>query len=149
MDKRSQIESAIKTMVAAINSHDLEACVSVYSQDALLQDPRFPEPVRGIQYVKEGFKYFLDAFPDIRVEIDDLIIDEPRVAVEWTFDATHTGDYLGVHGLGGHFKILSAAHFRVEDGKVTRDFSLFDASALRMLEELAGSAQKPTSGDDR
>ena len=49
-------------MIAVMNEHDLDACVACYSEDARLQDPRFPQPVRGNQYVREGFKYWFDAF---------------------------------------------------------------------------------------
>jgi steroid delta-isomerase-like uncharacterized protein len=131
----------IREMVASMNRHDLDACVAYYSDDAELQDPRFPDPVRGLDVVREGWRYWLHAFPDVEVRIVDLIVQDEKVAVEWTFAATHRGEYLGVPGSGQRFKVLSAAHFEVHDGKVTRDFSLFDASALRLLEKLAADGE--------
>jgi steroid delta-isomerase-like uncharacterized protein len=139
LSDRDEVNAVIDRMLGFMNEHDLEACVSCYSADARLQDPRFPQPVQGNQYVREGFKYWFDAFPDVYVTITDRIIDGQKVALEWTFEATHLGEYLDVQPSGRRFKVLTAAHFEVENGKVTRDFSLFDASALRMLEELASS----------
>jgi steroid delta-isomerase-like uncharacterized protein len=128
----------ITAMVERMNAHDLDGCVECYSEDAELQDPRFPEPVHGLEYVREGFRYWFNAFPDVAIEVVKLIVDGSDVAVEWTFEATHLGEYLDVPPSGRRFKVLTAAHFRVENGKVTRDFSLFDASGLRLLEELGG-----------
>jgi steroid delta-isomerase-like uncharacterized protein len=136
-DSRSEIAQVIEHMVAVMNTHDVDGCVACYSDDAELQDPRFPEPVWGSQYVHEGFSYWYNAFPDIEVTITRLIIDPPDVAVEWRFDASHRGEYMGVAPSGKRFSVGTAAHFKVEDGKVTRDFSLFDTTGIRLLEELA------------
>jgi steroid delta-isomerase-like uncharacterized protein len=141
MDGRDDINAAMDRLVGFMNEHDLDACVAAYSANAELQDPRFPQPVYGAEYVREGFKYWFDAFPDVRVVVTNRIIDPPKVALEWTFEATHLGEYLGVAPSKKRFKVLSAAHFEMKDGKVTRDFSLFDASALRMLEELAAAGE--------
>jgi steroid delta-isomerase-like uncharacterized protein len=139
MDDRDQIIATMDRLVGYMNAHDLDACVEAYGENAELQDPRFPQPVHGANYVREGFKYWFDAFPDVKVTVTNRIVVPPKVAIEWTFEATHLGEYLGVQPSKQHFSVLSAAHFDVRDGKVTRDFSLFDASALRMLEELGST----------
>jgi steroid delta-isomerase-like uncharacterized protein len=143
MTEREEVNAVMDKMVGHMNEHDLEACVACYSEDAELQDPRFPDPVHGKDYVRQGFKYWYDAFPDVKIVVLNKIIDGPKVALEWTFEATHLGEYLGVQGSGRKFLVLAAAHFEVRGGKVTRDLSLFDASALRMLETLAAEAAPP------
>lgn len=143
MTEREEVDAVMDKMVIHMNDHDLDACVGCYSQNAELQDPRFPEPVYGTDYIRRGFKYWFDAFPDVKITVLNKIIDGPKVALEWTFEATHLGEYLGVQGTGRRFKVLAAAHFEVHGGKVTRDLSLFDASALRMLEALAAEAAPP------
>jgi steroid delta-isomerase-like uncharacterized protein len=139
MDKRrGEVASVIEEMVRVMNTHDLDGCVAFYSEDAELQDPRFPDPVYGAEYVREGFAYWFAAFPDVRVTVQRMIVEGEDVAVEWTFEATHQGEYMGVPASGRAFSVTTAAHFKVAGGKVTRDFSLFDATGLRTLEELAG-----------
>jgi steroid delta-isomerase-like uncharacterized protein len=134
---RDEIAAVIDRMVECMNSHDLDGCVGFYSPEAELQDPRFPEPVRGLEFVREGFAYWFNAFPDVRIQVMRMIVEGVNVAVEWTFDATHRGEYMGIQPSGQRFSVLTAAHFRVEGGQVTRDFSLFDATGIRALEELA------------
>lgn len=138
-DQRFEVIETIERMVAIMNTHDLDGCVSCYSEDAELQDPRFPEPVYGAEYVREGFAYWYSAFPDVRITVQRMIVDPPDVAVEWTFEATHQGEYMGIEPSGEAFQTLTAAHFTVINGKVTRDFSLFDATGLRTLEKLAAA----------
>jgi steroid delta-isomerase-like uncharacterized protein len=138
IEQREEVAGVIDRMVAVMNQHDLDGCVGFYSPDAELQDPRFPDPVRGSEYVREGFSYWFSAFPDVRITVNRMIIDGRDVAVEWTFDATHQGEYMGVPPSGKAFSVTTAAHFQVEKGQVIRDFSLFDATGIRTLEELAG-----------
>lgn len=138
-DAKADITGVIDEMVAAMNRHDLDECVEFYGSDPELQDGLFPIPVHGLDRVREGFSYWFQAFPDVRVKVMRQICDPPDVAVEWTFEATHRGEYLGVPPSGKQLRVLTAAHFRVEHGKVTRDFSLFDASGLRQLQQFAAA----------
>jgi steroid delta-isomerase-like uncharacterized protein len=136
-EDKTAIANVMTEMVAVMNRHDLEACLAFYSADSELQDGLFPVPVHGLEKVREGFAYWFQAFPDVRVTVAKMICDPPDVALEWTFEGTHSGEYLGVPPTGKRLKVLTAAHFRVEQGKVTRDFSLFDASGLRQLQRFA------------
>jgi steroid delta-isomerase-like uncharacterized protein len=140
-DSRAEVASVIERMVEIMNTHDLDGCVNCYTDDAELQDPRFPDPVHGKEFVREGFAYWYNAFPDIRITISRLIVEPPEVAVEWTFEGTHLGEYMGIKPSGGSFQVMTAAHFAVAGGKVRRDFSLFDATGIRALEELAAARQ--------
>jgi predicted ester cyclase len=139
-EARQQMLSIFHTMLDAMNRHDIQACVQCYSVNAELQDPRFPVPARGREVVEEGFRYWFQAFPDVIVTVENIFLDPPQLAVEWRFKATHKGEYMGVSPSGKRVEVLAVAHFRIEGGYVTRDFSVFDATALRQLEALAGGA---------
>jgi hypothetical protein len=41
--------------------------------------------------------------------VTNRIVDPPKVAIEWTFEATHLGEYLGVQPSKQRFSVLSAA----------------------------------------
>jgi steroid delta-isomerase-like uncharacterized protein len=137
MSERDEVQAVIDHLVEVMNTRDPAACAACYSGDAIVQDPRYPEPVCGRDIVREAFGYWFQAFPDVRIEVTDYTIDGNKVAMEWTFDGTHTGEYLGVPGSGRRIKAVNISHFWVQGGMVTRDFSVFDASTLRLLEELA------------
>lgn len=145
MNERDHVNEVINRMVNAINRHDVEACVGCYGEDILLQDPLYPDPVRGIEHIRTAFRYWFEAFPDVQVQVMDRIIDGPKVALEWTYEATHVGKYMDVPASGQRFRMLTVAIFRVENGKITRDFSLFDGTALRMLEKLAKTGPSATA----
>lgn len=69
---------------------------------------------------------FMQAFPDLQFEIEDLVADGDRVASRMTARATHTGDYFGMPGTG---KTVSCSVFgiaRVADGKLVEHWGVTD-----------------------
>ena len=58
----------------------------------------FPEAnsvLVGPNKFKEIHRFFIGAFPDIHVTIQDTICEDDRVAVTWVASMTHLGDSLG------------------------------------------------------
>ena len=139
MSGHDEVRAVIDHLVDMINTWDPASCAACYSADAIVQDPRYPEPVRGREIVLDAYRYWFQAFPDVRMVATDHIVDGHKIALEWTFEGTHMGEYLGVQGSARRVKALNVSHFWVHDGLITRDLSLFDASTLRMLEDLQKS----------
>ncbi len=58
----------------------------------------FPEPnsvLIGPEEFKEIHRFFLGAFPDMRITVQDIICEDDHVAVTWIANMTHLGDALG------------------------------------------------------
>ena len=95
-DARAEAASVIERMVEVMNAHDLEGCVELYAKDAELQDPRIPGPGAREGLRARGIRYWYNAFPDVRITVNRMIVEAPDVAVEWTFEGTHLGEYMGI-----------------------------------------------------
>src|SRR4051812_46507305 len=54
------------------------------------------QEVRGIDGVKQLASAFPIAFPDLQITHHESIVTGNRVAIRWTADATHQGDYFGM-----------------------------------------------------
>jgi steroid delta-isomerase-like uncharacterized protein len=81
---------------------------------------------------------FLGAFHLTSIAVDDVIADEDRMAVRWSWSVIHQGEYLGVPATGKAFDTWNIMLLEVRDGRISRDTSVWDAGELRRLEELAG-----------
>src|SRR5689334_10889277 len=55
-----------------------------------------PTSLEGPAAFKPFHAAFVDAFPDIRIQIDELVEEGDKVAVRFTCTSTHTGHGLGV-----------------------------------------------------
>src|SRR5262249_36960708 len=51
---------------------------------------------KGVAAFAAPIANLLRAFPDIHYTIEDLVAEDDRVAVKWTWSGTHTGDFSGI-----------------------------------------------------
>ena len=96
--------------------------------------PGFPQ---GREGVKLFFSTFRDAFPDVTVEIDELVADGDRVAVATTFTGTHTGALMGIEPTGRRVSVTGIDIARVAGGRIVEHRGLTDIAGL--MRQLGGA----------
>lgn len=105
-----------------------------YTDDFAMHISSLPEPIN-----KSTFSQFAagwqKAFPDGRMEIDDLIADGSKVWCYWTSTGTHSDVYLGIPSTGRQVNYKGVDIWRfTEDGKVAETWAVPDVlSLLRQL----------------
>ena len=91
-----------------------------------------PLPTQGAGI--EGFKQLVtmvsSAFPDLHIEVDDVIGKGEKVAVRWTAQGTNTGPLLGMPPSGEHITIEGIDFFRLEHGRVIEHWGWLDVIGL-------------------
>ena len=115
-------------------SRDLDRLGEFFAEDFTSHNmpPGFPP---GREGVKRFFATFRDAFPDITVEVDELVADGDRVAVATTTTGVHSGELLGAKPTGRRVSITGIDLVRV-DGKIVEHRGLTDTvGLLRQLHE--------------
>ena len=96
-------------------------------------DPEFinhsapPDVPKGPEGVLYYFNYFLrPAFPDIKVEIVDLVAEGDKVVTHKAFHATHNGDFLDMAATHKEVLIDVIDIVRIKDNKIIEQWSLMD-----------------------
>jgi predicted ester cyclase len=95
--------------------------------------PGFPPGVDG---VKRFFATFRDAFPDVSVQIDEIVADGDRAAVATTFTGTHEGELMGVAPTGRRVSVTGIDIVRVKDSRIVEHRGLTDIVGL--MRQLTG-----------
>ena len=83
---------------------------------------------------------FRGAFPDVRVQMDELIAEGDKVAYRFTATGTHRGDSLGFAATGRAARFIGMGTIRIADGRIVEGWNILDQ--LGMLTQL-GVAQAP------
>ena len=87
---------------------------------------------------REGFKLFngafRSAFPDLRLNQDDVIADEDKVVTRFTAQGTHQGELQGIPPTGKQITLTGIEIMRVSGGKIVEGWVEFDQ--LGMLQQL-------------
>jgi steroid delta-isomerase-like uncharacterized protein len=76
-------------------------------------------PMRGVaEFKARQHTPFLAAFPDLHVQLDDILAVGAQVVVRWSAVGTHTGDGLGFPPTGKSVNMHGMTWLRLEDGKL-------------------------------
>lgn len=98
------------------NGDNLEVLDEIFAEGFIDHTPL--GEMHGRDTAKEQFKQIFAAFPDREVTVEDLIAEGDTVAIRVTWQATHTGEYLGIEPTGQTVEFSVSEFHRLEDGKV-------------------------------
>ena len=133
-------ETVRRMIEEGFNEDDLELADELVAEDCVLHEAGQEEPIRGPEGVKEFLRTYRSAFPDARIEIEELIAEGDTVVVRWTASGTHEGDLMGIQPTGNEVEIMGMEMYHVRDGKLAEGWEIFDG--LTMMAQL-GAVELP------
>jgi steroid delta-isomerase-like uncharacterized protein len=95
---------------------------------------------RGVDAGKQLAQALKAAFPDVQISDHEAIVSGKSVAIRWTSDGTHQGEYFGVPPTGKPIYVAGIDLFHLRDGKIAEMWIEFDNLALM---EQMGVAPQP------
>lgn len=98
----------------------------------------------GLEGHKQVLSMLLSAFPDLHVQVEDLLAEGDKVASRFTMRATHKGNFMGIPPTGKQVTITGIEIVRAEGGKFVERWANIDA--LGMLQQLGAIPAPGQSG---
>ncbi|HVL80099.1 MAG TPA: nuclear transport factor 2 family protein [Actinomycetota bacterium] len=123
----------VEAIINAIRRGDADHYVARFAEDAVLEHPLEPEPVRGREAIRENEDALFESFSDIEVEVRSMTSGGPRVVAEVVLRATSTSSADPRGAPAGRSRIEIPAVWIFEfgpDGLVTAERDYFDTAAL-------------------
>ena len=106
----------LKSIADAFNRHDLDGIMAFFTEDAVFETPRGPEPwgrrFAGAEMVREGFAARFTGIPDVHYGDDSHWVSGDRGVSEWTLTGTTTD--------GEQLRVRGCDLWTFRDGKVAR-----------------------------
>ena len=93
----------------------------------------FPEPdsvLVGPESFKAVHRTFCGAFPNIHVNVEDVVAEGDHVAVRWRATATHRGDHFGFPATGKNVSMNGSTFAIVKGNQVVEGWNQMDMQAL-------------------
>jgi steroid delta-isomerase-like uncharacterized protein len=130
-------KAAFARLHDAMNAGDVtlmaKAIDEVVAPDAVVRTP-LPIDVTGAAALEHIWSTLLRAFPDLHVEVEDLIAEGDKVVCRNTVTGTHRGEYLGRAATGKAVTYREIFVFRFADGRIVETWGVVDVlSQLRQL----------------
>lgn len=118
----------VRRSFEAISRNDLDGLQELLADDVVLHDQH--NEVRGSANVAEYFRQYVDAFPDMRVSVDEYIVDGDTVVARWTGRGTHSGSFLGIEPTGREVVVQGIEIDRIRDGRIAETWQSWDAIGM-------------------
>jgi steroid delta-isomerase-like uncharacterized protein len=96
---QQEIRNRSRTAIEAWNRHDPDGLVEDISEDSVMIDTALGE-VRGKDALRDSARLYMEAFPDLHLEVDLEIVEGDVVCQEWTATGTHDGPLMGIEPTG-------------------------------------------------
>jgi steroid delta-isomerase-like uncharacterized protein len=127
--------------IEAYNERDLEAEAEVLAPDYVAHVPAAPGPLEGLEAWRQFSGSFAQAFPDIRLTVEEIFSEGDLVAARVAFHGTHRGEeFQGIPPTGREVAFTSIEVNRVRDGKVEEHW--VDLDLLGLMQQL-GTIPEP------
>ncbi|MQA09000.1 MAG: ester cyclase [Pseudonocardiaceae bacterium] len=130
-------KAALRRLNEALNSGDPHLISTtiddVFQPDVLIRTP-LQVDASGTDLMKQLWAVLLRGFPDLHVEVEDVIAEGDKVVSRNTVSGTHEGEYLGVAPTGKSLTWNEIFIGRLVDGRVAETWGVVDVAAqMRQL----------------
>jgi steroid delta-isomerase-like uncharacterized protein len=86
--------------------------------------------IRGPAAFKPFVRKFRTGFPDIRINVEDVVVEGDKIAARCVVTGTHTGPGIMSAPTGRPTEITGMCIVRVKDGKIAEGWNNFDFLTL-------------------
>jgi steroid delta-isomerase-like uncharacterized protein len=112
------------------NNRNYDLIESIFAEDHVNHDPADPNPAGGPQGARDFVVTLHVAFPDARIEIDDMIAEGDRVVIRWHSTGTHQGELMGIPASGRSATTTGIGIDRFRDGVIVESWTNWDTLGL-------------------
>ncbi|OXM65913.1 ester cyclase [Amycolatopsis vastitatis] len=120
-------KAVVQRLVDAWNVRDVSAMMRYWAPEMVHhgRDGTLPAADVGAEMQR-----FITAFPDIHIEIEEIIAERDLVSTRLTVSATHSGPYLNIGPTGRAVRCALMGQLRLADGKVVEHWGVADTISL-------------------
>jgi steroid delta-isomerase-like uncharacterized protein len=112
------------------NERKFQVAEELLSKTHALADPTLGGSSVGPSAYLGQVKKLVNAFPDLRFHIDELICEKDKVVVSWVASGTHRGEMLGIVPTNKKVSISGITIHQLANGKILDSLAVWDAYHL-------------------
>jgi steroid delta-isomerase-like uncharacterized protein len=124
MSKEANI-AAQKKFGEAVNTGNYEIFNELVSEHCIDHDPA-PGQAQGPEGYVEFFGMMREAFPDMKLAVEQLSADDDTVSFAYRVTGTHQGAFMGISASGNAINIRGMQISKFKDGKMVERWGSSD-----------------------
>jgi steroid delta-isomerase-like uncharacterized protein len=114
----------------AFNSGKLDVVDELVAPEFVNHDAALPEPTVGIEAAKASINGYREAFPDLRLTVEQQLAEGELVTTRWSARGTHQGELMGMAATGKQATVTGITIDRIVDGRLVESWTNWDTLGL-------------------
>ena len=135
-DNRRLLEEAYE----AINRRDIDAHVKFLDENYVWENDAFPTPYKGREGSRQAFNMYFAAFPDLKLEIEQVIASGDHAVARWRATGTHKGEYKGIAPTNRQFNVRGCNVHEIRNGRIIKTVGY--SNELVLMQQLGAPMAK-------
>lgn len=120
----------LQTIYEAFNRHDAGRLRELLADDFVDHEPNPMTTGQGPEGAVSWAQAMFAAFPDVRMDVRDVIAEDDRVVGRVRMTGTHTGELLGMPPTHRRIDVETIDIMRVRDGRIVEHWGVSDQTAM-------------------
>jgi steroid delta-isomerase-like uncharacterized protein len=127
-------KAVVRRWIEAYNDRDIQQVeADVLAPGYVAHAPAAPGPL-DFEAWSQFTGAFIEAFPDVRLTVEDIVSEREKVAARVAFQGTHRGEFQGIPPTNKEVVFSEITIDRVVDGKVQEHW--FEMDLLGLMRQL-------------
>ncbi len=126
-------KALVRRLYQAENDHNIDIVYELMSPDFVMHGDALNPYQKGLEPIKQGAKMTQDAFPDMIVEIEDMVASGDKVMVRLRWTGTMAKPFMGMPASNKKMSWTAIATNRIENGKIVERW--FNSDVFGMLQQ--------------
>lgn len=127
---RDEVVAMFARRQEAIERLDAGALARDHAEDGIVESPVAGGTINGRAAIERTYQAFFNAFPDLKSETEDLVIDGDRVVWFFTASGTDQGGFMGLAPTGKAFRVPMMFYYVLKDGEIVRERRIYDFTGI-------------------
>ena len=126
---REEIAALIARRETAWRSRDAAALAADHSPDGVVVSPT-GGVLEGREQIERIYRLWFNAFPDLRYDISDIVVDGHTVVVLASISGTHSGDFFGLPASGRSVQVACAFVYKLHECLIAHERRILDFTGV-------------------
>ena len=116
------------------NKANLAIADEIYANEIVRHDCNVPEDIVGLENVKNYLQNLFNAFPDLNLTVDEIIVEGNKMVQRWTMTGTNTGSMGDMPPTGRNVRFSGVSIGYFVNGKLVEIWDFYNM--LDMMQQL-------------
>jgi len=120
----------VQDALDAWNKHDPEQFAALLDDKHVIESDTLPAPMTGREAGRQFMQVYVGAFPDLRIDNEQILGSGDFVVARWTATGTHRGDLLGIAPTQRRATTHGCTVYELKNGRIAREWIYWDTGHL-------------------